>query len=118
MGKLFGKLRIGEKIGLSFGLVGLLFLGVVWHYHDSLNRVLAGYERLHDVYETLKSHALDIEVQLAETRQAENDFLIHRELRFASAVDANAGALLQSAEALAQVDQESRQTAHEIRLLT
>ena len=118
MGKLFGKLRIGEKIGLSFGLVGLLFLGVVWHYHDSLNRVLAGYEGLHDVYETRKSHALDIEVQLAETRQAENDFLIHREARFASAVDANAGALLQSSDALAQVDQDSRQTAQEIRRLT
>lgn len=118
MGKLFGKLRIGEKIGLSFGLVGLLFLGVVWHYHDSLNRVLAGYEGLHDVYETRKSHALDIEVQLAETRQAENDFLIHREARFASAVDANASALLQSSDALAQVDQDSRQTAQEIRRLT
>ena len=118
MGKLFGKLRIGEKIGLSFGLVGLLFLGVVWHYHDSLNRVLAGYEGLHDVYETRKSHALDIEVQLAETRQAENDFLIHREARFASAVDANASALLQSSDALAQVDQDSRQTAQEIRQLT
>jgi len=118
VGKLFGKLRIGEKIGLSFGLVGLLFLGVVWHYHDSLNRVLAGYEGLHDVYETRKSHALDIEVQLAETRQAENDFLIHREARFASAVDANASALLQSSDALAQVDQDSRQTAQEIRRLT
>jgi HAMP domain-containing protein/CHASE3 domain sensor protein len=118
VGRLFGKLRIGEKIGLSFGLVGLLFLGVVWHYHDSLNRVLAGYERLHAVYEARKSHALDIEVELAETRQAENDFLIHREARFASAVDTNASALLQSADALAQVDQESRQTAQQIRLLT
>jgi len=62
--RLSSKLRIGEKIGLSFGLVGLLFLGVIWHYHASLKQVLSGYERLHDIYETRKSRALEIEIQL------------------------------------------------------
>ena len=36
MGTLARKLRIGEKIGFGFGIVGLLFLGVVWQYHDTL----------------------------------------------------------------------------------
>ena len=117
VGRLASKLRIGEKIGLSFGLVGLLFLGVVWHYQHSLHRVLEGYEGLHAVYETRKSYALDIEVQLAEMRQAESDFLIHREEGFADAVASSAHALLASADALAGVDEQSRQTAAEIRQL-
>lgn len=93
--KLFSKLRIGEKIGLSFGLVGLLFLGVIWHYHKSLDQVLSGYERLHQIYEVRKSHALEIEVALAEIRQAESDFLIRRDERFAAEVDSNVATLLQ-----------------------
>jgi methyl-accepting chemotaxis protein len=117
VGRLASKLRIGEKIGLSFGIVGLLFLGVVWHYHHSLHRVLEGYGGLHAVYETRKSYALDIEVQLAEMRQAESDFLIHREEGFADAVASSAQALLTSADALAGVDEQSRQTAAEIRQL-
>ena len=118
MRKLVSKLRIGEKIGLSFGLVGLLFLGVIWHYHESLNQVLSGYERLHQVYETRKSHALEIEVALAEIRQAESDFLVHRDERFVAELESNVAKLLQSADALAAVDQESGQTAQQIRQLT
>jgi len=116
--KLFSKLRIGEKIGLSFGLVGLLFLGVIWHYHKSLDQVLSGYERLHQIYEVRKSHALEIEVALAEIRQAESDFLIRRDERFAAEVDSNVATLLQSTDALAAVEQGSRQTAQRIRELT
>jgi hypothetical protein len=39
-------LRIGEKIGLSFGLVGLLFLGVMWQYHTTYGRSPPGREKL------------------------------------------------------------------------
>ncbi len=118
MGRLSSKLRIGEKIGLSFGLVGLLFLGVIWHYHHSLQQVLADYERLHDVYQARKSLALGIEIQLAKTWQAENDFLTQRDEGFATAVDTHAQALLDTTSKLGEVDEESRHTAQQIRALT
>jgi methyl-accepting chemotaxis protein len=118
VGRLSSKLRIGEKIGLSFGLVGLLFLGVIWHYHHSLQQVLADYERLHDVYQARKSLALGIEIQLAKTWQAENDFLTQRDEGFATAVDTHAQALLDTTSKLGEVDEESRHTAQQIRALT
>ena len=118
MGRLSSKLRIGEKIGLSFGLVGLLFLGVIWHYHHSLQQVVADYERLHDVYQARKSLALGIEIQLAKIWQAENDFLTQRDEGFAAAVDTHAKALLETTSKLAEVDEESRHTAQQIRALT
>jgi HAMP domain-containing protein len=80
--------------------------------------VLSGYERLHDIYETRKSRALEIENQLAETRWAESAFLIQREEELASAVDFHANALLTAADALGQVDAESQGTAQQIRGLT
>lgn len=48
MGKLASKLRIGEKIGFGFGLVGLLFLGVIWQYHSTLQQSLVDYQHLQD----------------------------------------------------------------------
>lgn len=118
MGRLSSRLRIGEKIGLSFGLVGLLFLGVIWHYHASLKQVLGGYERLYDIYETRKSHALEIEIHLAEMRWAESAFLMQREEELASAVDFQAEAVLKAADALGRVDKDSEATAQQIRGLT
>jgi CHASE3 domain sensor protein len=77
--KFFSKLRIGEKIGLGFAVVGLLFVGVVWHYHQTLATVLGDYRQL-QVFEVRKSLALEIEIELAAVRDAEKGFLIeHRE---------------------------------------
>ena len=42
MGKWSRSLRIGEKIGFGFGIVGLLFLGVIWGYHSTLQQALSG----------------------------------------------------------------------------
>jgi HAMP domain-containing protein len=113
--KLFSRLRIGEKIGLGFGLVSLLFIGVIWRYHHTLQSVLGDYEQLHAVFEARKSLAFEIGIELAAAREAEKDFLIRREERFATKVDARLQALRGKLDALAQVDRQSRQTAEAIR---
>ena len=117
MDRVSSRLRIGEKIGLSTALVGVLFLGVIWHYHQSLQTVLDDYKHLHDVFEVRKTHAFAIESQLMEMAQAENGFLIHRDEAYAAAVDEHAAALLERAAVLAEVDDESRVTANQIREL-
>ncbi len=86
MVKLTAKLRIGEKIGLGFTLVGLLFLGVVWQYHTTYNRSLTSYQQLHHVDEAKKSHALKIANSLTAARVAEKRFLIQPDLVFVDEV--------------------------------
>jgi methyl-accepting chemotaxis protein len=115
--KVSSKLRIGEKTGLGFILVGLLFLGVVWHYHQTLKSVLADYQHLQSVFEVRKSLALDIEIDMAEARDAQKDFLIHRQERFASDVDHHLQGMREKVAALAAVDPQSRQTAEQIEQL-
>ncbi|MBK7673354.1 MAG: hypothetical protein IPJ27_00500 [Candidatus Accumulibacter sp.] len=117
MDKLSSKLRIGEKIGIGFALVGLLFVGVIWHDHRTLRSVLGDYHQLHAVFEVRKSLAVEIEIEMAAARDAEKSFLIHRQERFASEVDQRLQNLHEKVTALAAVDQQSRQTADEIQRL-
>lgn len=117
MDKLSSKLRIGEKIGIGFALVGLLFVGVIWHDHRTLRSVLGDYHQLQAVFEVRKSLAVEIEIEMAAARDAEKSFLIHRQERFASEVDQRLQNLHEKVTALAAVDQQSRQTADEIQRL-
>lgn len=114
MGTLSNKLRIGEKIGISTGLVGLLFLLVIWHYHQSLQTVLHDYERLHDEFGARETSAFEIASALSATRLAEKAFLTERDEAYASALDAQVQRVLEKTALLADVDDESRITAAEI----
>lgn len=75
MKRLYMQFRIGEKIALSFGLVGLLLLGVIWQYHQTLQSSLSDYKSLQDVFAAKKNHALLIDRHMLEARRAEKDFL-------------------------------------------
>jgi len=89
MGKFFRKLRIGEKIGFGFGIVGLLFLGVIWQYHDTLQRALVDYRQLDDLFDARKVHALTIEIDMLEAQRAEKRFVLTRNESFARQVAEN-----------------------------
>jgi PAS domain S-box-containing protein len=118
MGNLFNKLRIGEMIGLSFGLVGLLFLGVIWKYHSTLEQSLADYGRLGQVFEAKKSHALNIGRNILAARRAEKDFLIGRELKYVEEVQTQVDQVLAEAVQLAAIDEAGQETGREIATLS
>jgi HAMP domain-containing protein len=112
------KLRIGEKLGLGFGLVGLLFVGVLWHYQQTLGAVLDDYRQLHDIFERRKSLAFEIEISMAAAREAELNFLSQRKEQFAAKFDLHLHDLRKNVALLAAVDEQSRQTAAELEALT
>jgi HAMP domain-containing protein len=109
--KFSSKLRIGEKLGIGFTLVGLLFVGVIWHDYRTLQSVLGNYEQLQTVFENRKSLALEIEIEMAAARDAEKSFLIQRQERFAGEVARRLENVRQKVAALATIDEPSRQTA-------
>ena len=117
MDKLFSKLRIGEKIAIGFMVVGLLLAGVVWHYHQTLRSVFSDYQQLQLVFERRKSLAFEIEIEMAAARDAEKNFLLHRQERFAQEVVQHLASVQQKVTALATIDQPSRQTAGELQPL-
>ena len=118
MGNLFNKLRIGETIGLSFGLVGLLFLGVIWKYHSTLEQSLADYRRLGQVFEAKKSHALNIGSNILAARHAEKDFLLNRKSEYVEEVRTHVNRVLAEAARLGAIDDSGQETGLEIATLT
>lgn len=111
MDRISSKLRVGEKIGIGFALIGLLFVGVVWHFHETLRSVLADHQQLQSVFEARKSLALEIEVEMAGARNAERNFLLRHQERFAGDVDQRLQAMRDKVAALAAADPQSEQTA-------
>jgi methyl-accepting chemotaxis protein len=116
--KLATRLRIGEKIGLGFGAVALIFLAVIWYYDMSLRGVVDDYQRLYGIYGERQARAFAIESHLVHMLQAEERFLRDRDLALAAEARAQAAALQEQAAKLADIDRPSRATAEHIRALT
>jgi HAMP domain-containing protein len=112
------KLRIGEKIGLGFGLVGLIFLGVIGFYDINLRNVVSDLRSLNTVYEARQSRAFEIASSLTAMRGAQERFLLTRDLTFAEETRRQADLLLQDAAALALIDDASSATAADIQTRT
>ncbi|MCP4697904.1 MAG: PAS domain S-box protein [Gammaproteobacteria bacterium] len=114
---LFNNLRIGEKIGLGFGLTGLLFLWVIWQYQITLDRTVADFQMLQEVYEAKKSHAMTIGRYMLEARRAEKDFLIYREKRYEKEAAKYVRLVLAEATRLWEIDAEAEMLAEKISTL-
>ena len=115
MGKIARSLRIGEKIGFGFGLVGAIFLAVIWQYHNTLQRSLEDYRTLQNVYVAKKVDTLKIESSMREARRAEKEFLLHRKEDSAREVDNQLQQALLTNADLSAIDPESTPVAKRIR---
>ncbi|MBF0257157.1 MAG: hypothetical protein HQL47_12035, partial [Gammaproteobacteria bacterium] len=101
-------LRIGEKIGLGFGLVGLLFLGVIWQYQDTLTRSLGDYRHLVEVQSAQKDLLLGLENHLLSAHQAETAYQLKRDAELARRVHEQLEQARQLAIRLAERDPEAQ----------
>ncbi len=117
MNRLATRLRIGEKIGLGFGLVGLILLAVIAYYDLTLRRVISDYQSLSRVYGARQFQAFEIERRLAAMRAAQERFLLTRDLALADEARRQARLLEQEVATLAAVDEASGRTAAELRTL-
>jgi methyl-accepting chemotaxis protein len=111
MRKLASRFRIGEKIVLGFGAVGLIFLGVIWFYHASLRDMADAYQDLSAVYGARQAHAFAIESRVTAMRSAADRFLLTRDMAFAEQTLAEAAQLRAETDELARIDDTSRGTA-------
>ncbi len=98
------KFRIGEKIGFGFGVVGLLFLGVIWQYHNTLQDALKDYRQLEDVYGVRKAQAMAIENSILRAQREQKNFILSRDESAADAVFANLQQALEADKTLRTVD--------------
>nr|MBC8463880.1 PAS domain S-box protein [Deltaproteobacteria bacterium] len=112
--RLFNKLRIGEKIGLGFGFVCILFLGVIWQQQMTLKRTVSEYQGVLDVFEAKKSFALNIGRITLAARNAEKNFLIHKKPLYAKRVGQYVAQVQEEAFKLEKIGFESFEVARRI----
>jgi CHASE3 domain sensor protein len=111
------RLRIGEKIVLGFGAIGLIFLGVIWLYHTTLRDILASYDDLQDVYGERQVLAFAIESRVIGVRSTAERFLLTRDPRLVEETLQAVAALRTEVDALAGIDAASASTSAELRAL-
>lgn len=114
MSKISRNLLIGEKIGFGFGLVGLIFLIVIWLYHETLQQSLGDYQRLHNVVVAKKVEMLTIQSSMRSARQAEKEFLLYRDEEFSRQANQRLEQSLRSTAKLGEIDPESAEIARRI----
>lgn len=117
MGKIARSLRIGEKIGFGFGLVGAIFLIVIWQYHNTLQRSLEDYRALQNIHVAKKVEMLKIESSMRETRRAEKEFLLYRKEDASGEVERELQQALLMTANLGRIGPESAPVAERIRTL-
>jgi HAMP domain-containing protein len=96
------RLRIGEKIGLGFALVGLLYLAVIWQYHQGQNALIRDHGQLQSLFVARVNQAFAIQAQLNQARLAEGRFLRQRSEADAGLVEEHARVLLELTQQLAR----------------
>ena len=114
MNKIANKLRIVEKIYFGFGLVGLLFLFVIWQYHSTLQSSLNDYQYLNDFYGAKKDKLLSIEVGLLNARQSEKDFLLKHNINDAQSTLQQIQRAQEITTQLSDIDPSADKTANQL----
>lgn len=101
---LYKNMKIGAKIGLSFGLVGVLFLVVLWQYQSTLLNTQSNYEMLLNVAEAKKSHSSDIGIMMLQARRSEKDFLARKDLKYVDRVRSSVDQIIAKAEEIKNIE--------------
>jgi methyl-accepting chemotaxis protein len=114
MNKIANKLRIGEKIYFGFGLVGLLFLFVIWQYHSTLQNSMNDYQHLNDFYAAKKDKLFSIEAGLLNARQSEKDFLLKHKKDYAQSTLQQILHVQKITTQLADIDHSAQKTADQL----
>lgn len=83
----FNDLSMGKKLFISFGMLGVLFIGTVWIYQSTISNVLYDYSTYLKELEDLKVQNLRIRTYLLEARMHEKNFLLHKDLESANKVN-------------------------------
>ena len=95
-------IRVGSKLGASFGIVGVLFVGVVAQFYNTLSNNQEQYETLVTVTQQKEIHALSINTFMLQSRRAEKDFLLRKKPKYIDKVRGLTDQVFAEADQLAE----------------
>jgi len=96
-------MKIGGKIALSFGLVGILVVAIIWVYQSTLSEAQSNYNNLLKYSEAKKSHSMRIDRLMLQARRSEKDFLMRKDLKYLDKVQNLSKQVQQETDALKKI---------------
>lgn len=114
---LLSRLRIGEKIGLGFGLVGAILVVIIWQYDTTLHQVLAEYQELQERPLAKKFQAQAIANALLAAGQAKETYLARPNPQLVAEFNRQLDAGIEQTRLLGRVDPDGAVAATQIEAL-
>ncbi len=96
----YNDLKVGAKILLTLGVVGVLFGTVILVYYTTLKGVEKDYSYVIEQVDEKKKHSLEIMIYMLQARRSEKDFLARMDESYAAKVNDDINNLLGSAKEL------------------
>ena len=103
----FNNQGMGRKLGLGFGLIGVIFVLCIGLEQVTLFSAQKKYESLFTETQAMKAYAMQIDVSMLESRRAEKDFLARQDLKYADKVKKAMGDIKKDAADWARIESKS-----------
>ena len=103
----FRNLKLGAKLGVGFGVVGIMFIIVVFQYQRTLTDSIKGFETLLSYNEQMKSLISDVGRGMLESRRSEKDFLLRFDMKYLDRVTVKVGEIQQNINTLIDLEEEA-----------
>ncbi|MGV1099556.1 methyl-accepting chemotaxis protein [Thiovibrio sp. JS02] len=82
----FDNQGMAKKLGVGFGLIGIIFVLCIGLMQQTLSSAKSNYERLLNKEQAMKSYAQTIDIYMLEARRSEKDFLNRLDLKYSDKV--------------------------------
>ncbi|PCJ60942.1 MAG: hypothetical protein COA79_07745 [Planctomycetota bacterium] len=103
MKTLLNNMRLGKKIGLGFGLVLFLLLGIIALYQYTLVTVEKGYDSLVSTEIQISKHAANINSYMLQCRRNEKDFILRQNTKYLGKLEKNCNNLIKEAQSIIKI---------------
>jgi len=103
----FKNLKLGAKLGVGFGAIGIMFVIVVFQYQRTLTGTIQGFEEVLNYNEQMKSLTVNIGKDMLEARRSEKDFLLRFDMKYPDRVKAKVEEVKLNITKLSQLEQEA-----------
>jgi len=108
--QLIKNLKLGVKLIGGFGIVLLLFVGVIITYQYANMSSISGFKDLIETEEAMADRAGEVEILMLQCRRNEKDFLLRKDKKYSDKLEKNIEELKQEAKRLEALAQDSKNT--------
>ena len=96
-------LKIKYKLGILVGLMGLLMIGVLFLFNNTLTDAVTAFKDVQRTESTILLHAKEINNYMLQCRRNEKDFLLRKDKKYLGKLNKNVAAMVKEAKTLKNI---------------